>query len=398
MGLLMARLLSLLLAGIVLSGCSTISSVGDSVGDTVGGWMGSDNPNAPASLEDIVDKINPQTSWSNSVSSGTDGLWVDLRHQISGGTVYVAATDGLISAVKLSSGATLWEQELPEMIMTGVAVGDNSVYVGTESGNLVALDLASGIQQWSTPLLSEILSPPAVSTEVIVVRTVDGKLVGVSAESGKEMWSYQREVPVLTLRGTSSPVIVGSRVYAGLDGGEVVALGLNDGRELWVKSVTSPRGRTEIERMVDIDADPAVVDGVIYVVSYQGDLAAINGEQGDLLWKRKLSGVTAPTVYGPYIFLSDAEGNIWAFDRKDGSALWKQDGLKNRSLTSPLISGVNLVVGDIDGYLHWLSGEDGHFVGRMKMDADGVSATPLLFGKKVISYGKSGKLSSVTQN
>ncbi|MBC8519577.1 MAG: outer membrane protein assembly factor BamB [Gammaproteobacteria bacterium] len=388
------RWLSLFLAGVVLAGCSTINSVGDKVG----GWIGDDDPDAPASLEDIVEKVNPKISWNKSMGSGTDGLWVDLKHKISGEMVYAASVDGTVSAVKLSSGSTVWERELDEVVMTGVATGEGNVYVGTESGNLVALDRIGGQDRWSISLLSEILSPPAVAAGVVVVRTVDGKLVGVNAEDGLEIWRYQREVPVLTLRGTSSPVIVGDIVYAGLDGGEVVALGLQDGRELWVKSVTSPRGRTEIERMVDIDADPAVADGVVYVISYQGDLAAINGEQGDLVWKRKLSGVTAPTVYGPYLFLSDAEGNVWAFDRKDGSALWKQDGLKNRNLTSPLVSGTNLVVGDAEGYLHWISGEDGHFAGRVKTDSDGVSATPLPFRNQVISYGNGGKLSAVTQD
>lgn len=388
------RFISLFLAGAVLTGCSTINSVGDKVG----GWMGDDDPDAPASLEDIVEKVEPEIFWSTSTGSGTDGLWVDLKHKISGEMVYTASVDGTVSALQLSSGSILWEQELDEVVMTGVAAGEHNIYVGTEAGNLVALDMVSGKEQWSTSLLSEILSPPAISSGVVVVRTVDGKLVGLNAEDGQEIWRYQREVPVLTLRGTSSPVIVGGKVYAGLDGGEVVALGLQDGRELWVKSVTSPRGRTEIERMVDIDADPVIADGTVYVVGYQGHLAAINGEQGDLIWKRKLSGVTAPTVYGPYLFLSDVDGNIWAFDRNDGSALWKQDGLKNRNLTSPSISGVNLVVGDIEGYLHWISGEDGSFAGRVRVDSDGVSSPPISFGNKVISYGNSGKLSAVTQD
>ncbi len=387
MGALWVRLLLVAWGLIALSGCSTINGWVDGVSDTY----------TSVSHEEFTSEFAPKVLWSSSIGSGTDGLWVELSHQIVGERVYVVAADGVVSAVDISSGGNNWQQTIKESVITGVAVGGGDLYVGTESGTLLALDRVSGKQHWSVPLLSEILAPPAVSSGVVVVRTVDGKLIGLSEESGREIWRYQREVPVLTLRGTSSPIIADGRVYAGMDSGEVVALALQDGRELWLKSVTPARGRTEIERMVDIDADPVILDGVIYIVSYQGNLAALGAEQGDLLWKRKMSGVTAPMVYGPYLFVADTEGNVWALDRKDGSALWKQDGLKGRNLTTPTLSGLNLVVGDDDGYLHWISAEDGHFVARMRVDSTGVSATPLLGSRTIISYGQSGKLSAIIQ-
>ncbi len=381
--------LPMLLGATLLTGCSTIN-----------GWVEDGGTLfEPAALEEVVSEIEPSVAWSHSVGAGTDELRASLSHQMAGERIYAASADGVVAAIDAGSGDAIWKRTLPEQIMTGVALSENNLYVGTASGELVAMDRASGEARWSRSLMSEILAPAAASSGVVVVRTVDGRVVGLSEESGAELWQYQREVPVLTLRGTSSPVIAGERVVAGLDSGEVVALSLQDGRELWIKSVTSPRGRTEIERMVDIDADPVVSpDGVVYVVSYQGDLAALNSQQGDILWKRKLSGTTAPVLYGPYLFLTDHEGNVWAFDRKDGSALWKQDGLEDRNLTSPLLSGVDLVVGDQEGYLHWIAAEDGHFRGRFRIDSRGVSAPPLSHGGGVIGFGQSGKLSAIIQD
>ncbi len=388
MGENLARLVALL--GVTfLTGCSTIN-----------GWV-EDGSSLfePAALEEVVSEMEPFVAWSQSVGAGTDGLWVALNHQMAGGTLYAASADGVVAAIDAASGGTVWERTLQERIMSGVALSERNLYLGTESGQLVAMDRVTGEEQWSVSLMSEILAAPAVSSGVVVVRTVDGRLVGLSEEAGSELWRYQREVPVLTLRGTSSPLIAGGRVVAGLDSGEVVALSLQDGRELWIKSVTSPRGRTEIERMVDIDADPVISpDGIVYVVSYQGDLAALNVEQGDLIWKRKVSATSAPMIYGPYLFLSDSEGNVWAFDRKDGSALWKQDGLEGRNLTTPLLSGVDLIVGDAEGYLHWISAEDGHFRGRLRVDSEGVSALPLSHDGRVMVLGQSGKLSAIVQN
>jgi len=385
-----------LLLPALISGCSTI----DSVGSTVGGWVGGDEDLfAPAELTDIVSEVDLNVMWSNSVGVGSDDLWVKLNHQISAGVVYAVSVDGAVSAFNIDSGKTLWEHQLEQngeeqKVMAGVALGKEHLYLGMESGALVALSLSNGQQQWSVSLLSEILSPPAVADGVVVVRTVDGKLIALTEQDGKELWRYEREVPVLTLRGTGSPLIVEDRVYAGLDGGELVSLSLQDGAELWMKEVSSPRGRTEIERMADVDADPVATDDALYLISYQGDLVSLNMD-GDLIWKRAMSGLTAPAVVGEYLFLADAEGVVWAFNRQDGSALWKQDGLKHRSLTTPPLAGKSLVVGDAEGYLHWISAEDGSFIGRIKADSDGVSAPSLLYGSSVISYGQSGKLSAI---
>jgi outer membrane protein assembly factor BamB len=385
------RTLLLLSAALLLSGCSTVT-------ETVDSWMGDgeSDRNSPTKLQAFTAEVAPLELWSQSLGSGTDGLIVKLQHQIAESRLYAAAVEGEVVAVALPSGDPLWSVKLDERIMSGVAVDRENLYLGTESGRLVALQRESGRERWSANLLSEILAPVASSNDRVVVRTADGKLTALNSSDGTTLWSYEREVPVLTLRGTGSPVIAADKVFAGLDSGEVVALALEDGRELWIKSVTTPRGRTEIERMVDIDATPVVVGGELYVVGYQGNLAALDSESGDLLWKRNLSGLNTPAVQAKYLFVSDQAGSVWAFDRHEGSALWKQDGLINRAPSTPLADGRHIVVGDTEGYLHWMAVEDGRFVGRLQVDKAAVVAPVLDYGEGVVSYAESGRLSLIT--
>lgn len=387
-----AKMLSLLLASSLISGCSTVT-------DTVDNWMGDSKPSAsaPAKLQAFKAEVAPLAVWDHEIGDGSEGLISQHQPVRAGNRLYASAVDGTVRAVALPSGDTLWSRQLEQQLMSGVAVGKEQLYVGTDAGRLVALDRTNGSERWSVNLLSEILAPATeVEGKVVVVRTADGKLSALDTEEGKMLWSYEREVPVLTLRGTSSPVVSDGRVFAGLDSGEVVAVALEDGRELWIKSVTVPRGRTEIERMVDIDATPVVVGNALYVVGYQGNLVALDVETGDLLWKRKLSSLRAPSVQAKYLFVSDQAGAIWAFDRHDGSALWRQEGLKNRNPSSPLPDGRYLVVGDNQGVLHWLGIEDGRFAGRYQLDSQPISAATLEYGEAVISYSESGKLSLIT--
>ncbi len=374
---------------LLLGGCSTVT-------DTVDGWMGESGPKM-AKLQSYQAEVAPLELWSQGVGEGSGGVASRLQPAIDNSRLYVAEFEGEVKAVSLPGGESLWSVTLSEHIMSGVAVDEENLYVGTESGKLLALDRNNGSERWSVNLLSEILAPAAAASGRVVVRTADGKLTALERTEGKQLWQYEREVPVLTLRGTSAPLVTADKVYAGLDSGEVVALSLEDGREQWIKPVTTPRGRTEIERMVDIDANPVIVGDTLYVVGFQGNLVALNAESGELLWKRQLSSLMTPAIQAKYLFVSDQEGAVWAFDRQDGSALWKQDGLLNRAPSPPLADGRYVVVGDGEGYLHWLAVEDGRFAGRMQLDSAGFAVPALDYGEGVVSYSKSGRLSLVTR-
>ena len=374
-----------------LVGCSTV----DRMVDQASGWVGKEQ--SIAKLAPLaIKEVKPSIVWSERIGDGTAGLIVRVEHQVVGDMLYMASVDGEIAAIDLPSGAVRWNVNSKERIMSGVVVGPRNLYVGNESGYLVAFDRETGQERWSLSLLSELLSPVAIAPGRVIVRTVDGKISAVNSENGEKLWNYEREVPVLTLRGTGTPIVVEDQVIAGLDSGEVVALALEDGREHWLKSVTTARGRTEIERMVDIDADPVVAGDKIYVVGYQGNLAALNVADGEQLWKRKVSAVQQPMTFGGYLFLSDQEGNVWAFDQKDGTALWKQDQLKERSPTTPLLVGKSLIVGDSEGYLHWISAEDGHLQGRLKFDQEGITVSPRQHQGSLVVVGNSGKVALIS--
>ncbi len=386
-----------------LSGCSTI-----------GGWFASgDDSFAPAELTKITPEVSIQARWSEKVSNGVGKREYQLDHLVDGDTVYAVAADGTIAAHHAITGQQLWMQNLfaqqswvssyrfwkkgmKREITAGIGMSDRYLLMADSSGQVMALNKEGGEAIWSTQLDSEILVAPVCASGIVVVHTVDGKVVALDESSGEKIWSYWKEVPALTLRGTSRPVIVKDRVVVGLDSGDAVALNLTDGREIWRHQVAAPRGRTEIERVVDIDADPVVFDGLVYLVSYQGNLKAVSLDSGKRMWEQEFSGVSAPVVLGNYLFVADTDGKVWALDRLSGDSVWEQEVLRNRELTTPATLNGNLVFGDVEGYLHWLSGDNGRIMGRTRIDKSSIHSTPLRARDWLIVYTKKGRLSAVS--
>jgi outer membrane protein assembly factor BamB len=261
---------------------------------------------------------------------------------------------------------------------------------------VIALSAEDGALRWRVRVSSEVLAPPRASGGVVVVRTVDGRLAGLDGLTGGRLWAYDRSVPILTLRGTSPPVITHDAVLAGLDSGRLVAVALRDGRALWEQQITQPRGRSELERMVDIDAEPVVANETVYVVTYQGSIAALDLFSGRGRWQREMSSNTGLGVDSRHVYVSDTLGQVWAMDRASGSAVWRQARLKGRGLTAPVAVGEHVVVGDAEGYLHWLRRDDGQFAARTRLDSAGIAAAPVVAdGETVFVYGKGGTLAAV---
>ncbi|RMD67709.1 MAG: outer membrane protein assembly factor BamB, partial [Gammaproteobacteria bacterium] len=242
---------------------------------------------------------------------------------------------------------------------------------------------------------SEILSPPRIAQGVVVVHTADGRLVALDALSGHVLWRYQSDIPVLTLRGTSSPLLVHGRVVAGFANGKLVCLDLQRGHVLWAVAIAIPRGRTDLERVVDIDGELAFRDGVVYAVSYQGKAAAVALETGQVLWSREMSSYAGLAADDERVYVSDAEGIVWGLERHSGAPLWRQVHLRRRYLTAPAIHGGSVAVGDGEGYLHWLSPEDGRFLARWRVDSKGLYAPMAVAGPTLYAYGRGGWLAAL---
>ena len=369
----------LLVVLIALSGCSLF-------GDD-------DNSEPPAELESFDKQVRLRSLWSRGTGDGTDEQLVKLVPAVVDERVYAADRNGSVWAYELEKGKNLWRSKTGVAISAGPGVGEGLVLVGSSEADLVALSADSGEERWRTSVSSEVLSVPQVYDDVVIVQTVDGNIAGLDAESGERIWIHDRSAPVLTLRGTSTPLVEEGLVMAGFASGKMTALEVESGRQIWEAAVAISRGRSELQRIVDIDVDPVISDGVLYVTSYQGSLVAISLQDGRQIWNRDMSAYAGIAVDGQQVYVSDADSEVWALDRRSGASLWKQDKLRRRSLTGPTVIDGHVAVGDFAGYVHLLSRTDGSIAGRVRVDKDGIQAPPAaLLGNRLLVLGAGGKL------
>jgi len=381
---LVRRTLILALLALALGGCSSITD-----------WISPAKQDPPAELQDIEPRVSINTLWRTDVGSGSDDKRLNLVPFIADGRLYVAEADGALMALDAANGSRLWRVELDAPLSGGPGVGEGLVVVGTTDAEVIAVSAVDGSLQWRAPVSSEVLSTPVVADARVVVSTIDGKIEGLDAASGERRWRYERQIPTLTLRGSGSPVLSGDHVLCGMPGGKLVSLQVKDGTVLWDASVSVPSGRSELERLSDIDGDPLLRGGIIYVASYQGEVAALEESSGELLWRRKFSSYSRMGADRYNIYASDAEGILWALDADNGSALWRQEGLRNRQLSDVgMISGY-VAVGDFEGYVHFLSPEDGAIVGRTRVGGEPITKGLLTATDVLYVMGDAGELAAL---
>jgi len=352
-----------------------------------------DNSEPPAPLVELESSLNFKRLWTAYAGGGSDQADTKIGPAFQNKQLFTASPTGIVRAFNFSDGKLLWEKQLNVQISGGPGIGNGLVLVGSHKGTVVALSETDGTERWRGQVSSEVLAKPRVSEQVVVVRTIDGKLYAFDSQSGMNLWIYERNrVPLLTLRGTSTPVVKQDLIIAGFDNGKIAALALHTGKVLWEAPVAVPRGRTQLERIVDIDADPLLVDDTVYVSSTQGRTIAIDLIQGKLLWEKDLSSYAGLGVDYDYIYVSDTKSNIWALERDSGHEWWKQEKLKARAVTAPVNIGDYVVVGDFEGYLHWMRRDNGEFVARYKMGSASIIVPPLVIDEILVAYDSSGKM------
>lgn len=366
---------------------------------TVKGFFAADSFEAPP--EELVEfeaefDAKALTLWSQNTGDGVGSPYNELGAWLHHDKVITVDHKGDVRSFNRETGQSGWRQRLRTSVATGAGGGGGLVLVGTQQGEVIALNDADGEILWRQQLSSEVLAPPKANDDVVIVRTADGRLTGLSAQSGNVLWNYQRNVPLLSLRGVSTPLIVGDKAIAGFDNGMLVALSLTDGKVVWERAVAVPRGRTEMERLVDIDADPVVIDKVIYAVTYRGKLAAFDVDTGQERWERDMSsrsGIAA--VRGEAVYVTDDESYLWAVQDGTGDALWRQTRLLRRVVTGPVIAGDYIVVGDFEGYLHWISREDGRFVARQQINKHAIRSQPIARDGILYITSTDGRLTAI---
>ncbi|HEX4911465.1 MAG TPA: outer membrane protein assembly factor BamB [Permianibacter sp.] len=321
----------------------------------------------------------------------SEGFPANLQPVLYGDRIFVANSEGLLLALN-QDGSESWRFWLGTRLSGGMAAGGGYLVVGTPEGVVLAIDTETGEEKWRNYVSSEVVAPPAVGEGLTVVRTVDGKLFALDLESGERKWFSDRNVPVLTQRGTSSPFIGGGITLAGFDNGKVAAFRLDNGQPLWEKRVGQPTGRSEIERIADVDTDPVIFGSVMYVASVNGSVLAVDLRNGETLWQRELSTYRNLAVDAQMVYASNAQGHLVALDRRNGFVLWTQKALENRQLSAPAALGDYVVVGDLEGYLHFMKREDGAFVAQVEVDDDGLQAPPQVLDKQLLVYDRDDTL------
>ena len=381
----MLRLIVSLSLTVLLSGCGTI-----------GGWFSSDTYEAPpAELVEFTPEFEPQVVWKTN-TGGTDNEYSDLAAWLQGDAIIAVDDEGEVSSYHAQTGRQIWSVDLDVAVTTGVGGGEGLVFIGSQKGEVIALDETNGEERWRQRLGSEILAPPKAAMGVVAVRTGDGQINGLSLDDGTELWSYQRAVPLLSLRGNSAPMLADDKVITGYANGKLVALSILDGKVVWEKSVSVPRGRTELARIVDIDAEPVIKEGIIYAVAYHGQLAALDLDTGDKLWARDMSSSSGlDVIVDETVYISDESSYVWALQDGTGDALWRQTQLLRRQVSAPVIVGDYIIVGDFDGYVHWISREDGHFVARKEIAGGAIRSKPVVKDDLVFITGSDGTLAAI---
>jgi len=357
-----------------------------------------DNSEPPAPLTKIEAELPLNLNWKLDTRAASNTAAYRLRPLVIGDRAYTIDTGGSVTSVDVATGRKLWRYETKLTSLAGLGGNENRVIATSSNGDIAAFQLSeNGLESlWKIRISSEIRSTPVVDGEQVFVRSVDGKLRSLALADGSEQWTVSGRVPVLSLTGNSQPQVDRQLVYVGFDDGKLIAYERNSGKTRWETTISAPSGRTEVERLVDLDGRFVMRDGVIYVASFQGRLAAVVAANGDLLWARDFSSFQSIAIDDNALYLTSDNSDLWSIDRRTGSAFWKQDVLHARKLTGPAILNDKLVVADLDGYLHWFDTSDGKLVARIKATETRNYVQPLIWQQSVLALDRNGHLSSVS--
>lgn len=360
----------------VLSGCSSLNPFASKV----------EPRKQPAALVDFQSTLAVRTVWSTLIGKAKA---FTFSPAVIGNDIFVAAADGSIARLNAASGNPVWRIKADVPLTAGVGSDGNTVVVAGENGSILAFDV-NGKERWRAQASSEVLTVPAVGQGLVIVRSHDNRIIALDAGTGLRRWVAQRAVPSLTLRTVPGMTIAGSSVFIGLPGGRLLALALSNGGARWEAAVGDPRGTTELERIADISGVPVIAGEDVCAVAYQGNVACFAISTGSVRWAKALSSDVGLGVDERFVFAGDESGAVTAFTRDAGLSVWRNDKLTNRRLSTPTPFGPAVVVGDIQGYIHFLSRENGAFLGRVGTDGSAILSAPVVAGVNLIFQTQSG--------
>lgn len=387
-----------LLVGLVsvalLSGCSLFSGEEDVV--------------TMSPLPKVENQFTPNKAWSTSVGDGIGEYYSHLRPAYQDSTVYAADRRGTVKAMDLADGKEKWKADLsektsffssnrPALLSGGLTVSGANVYVGSEKAVVYALSTEDGKVAWQTKVAGEALSRPVVADGMVLVHTSNGQLQALNEADGAIKWTVNLDIPSLSLRGESAPATAFGAAVVGGDNGRVSAVLMQQGQLIWQQRISQPSGATEIDRLNDVDTTPVIVDNVVYALGYNGNLTALDLRSGQIMWKRDMGSVNDFIVDSGRIYVVDQNDRVIATNTEGGVNLWRQSDLLHRNLTPPALYNGYLVVGDAEGYLHWINTTDGRFVAQQQVDSSGFLSAPVVAGDKLLIQARGGKVYAFTR-
>ncbi len=394
----MRRLLVFVMA-LSLTACTALDTMKESISGISDYFSGGeDNADPPALLTELnsADEVHAEVVWDTSIGVGSDDKSVKLTPIVSGSAIIVADREGMVQARDLKTGDKIWSTQTDLFLSGGTGLGDDLVVFGSSNAEVIALSAQTGEIRWKSTVSGEILAAPVVATHSVIVRTTDGTIAALDSKTGGKLWSYEHNVPALTIRGMSAPLVVNDKVIAGYDNGKLIALALANGKYAWETSVAIPKGRSEVERLVDLDADPIEINDIVYLASYRGGIAAVSASDGDMMWRNDaISSHTGLSNDFRYLYITDSHAHVWQIDQHSGAGLWQQKELHHRRLTAPAMYQNYIVVGDFEGYVHWLSSTDGRQLGRIQITDEPIENKPIVVDDVVYVYAKDGTLSAL---
>ena len=383
----------LLAIGLLLSGCS---------------WFGHKDEVKPAELKPFKQEVHLKRAWDRRIGHAARDRASKLVPALSGGRVFAASGDGTIRAMTTDNGKVLWTRRVQEFfpkaeqdaafaaksdaIMGGVGAGQDIIVVGTFGGDLVALNQSDGSLAWKSRTTSEVLSPPQIRDDLVVAQTIDGKVSAYNALDGKRLWVYNTTIPSLTLRGTSTPILDGQHVIAGFANGHVALIDDKKGIATVDQRIAIAKGKSDLDRLIDVDGQMAIDKGILFAASYQGNLVAMSLSAGRVMWSKPASSYAGVAVGFDNVYLSSADGTLTAYSEVNGDQEWTTDALKNRRLTAPATISSYVAVGDFEGYIHLLAQSDGRFVGRERVEHGALTSPFVVDGARLYIQTRSGLL------
>ncbi len=363
-----------------------------------------------AELTEITEQFQPVVKWDVSVGDGVGDYFSRIKPVVAYNKVFSASREGDAYAFDENTGERVWYADLSDiddqrgffddkqsaLLSGGPVAGINKVFFGSENGEVIALDAESGALSWQSKVKGEVIAAPALDSGKLVVNTASGVMKAFNASNGEGEWQIEQDVPPLTLRGISAPAIAAGGVIVGAADGSLSVYLLEQGRQGWTVDIGEATGSTELERVIDVDSTPLVYGDNIYTVSSRGNLSAVEIRSGRILWQRQYSSFRQIAISGNSIFVTDVKGHVYAVDRNNGLELWSQLSLTNRGVTGPAVLGNYVVVGDFEGYLHWLDQETGEMVARHNVDSSGIFVTPTVVNGVLYSQSRDGDLEAIT--